>query len=321
MTARHLLLCIALLTAPRFARAQSDELGVDLGGSIEGEASSEGEASAEGELTESDEATEQAPAEEGAPAEEPPSDVAQATDGEAPVESAEPPAPAPVRAISLHMAAGLGVGSLAFTRPTSVGVQHLPESTFAAAELLLRIHAWPNETFSLEAQVAYQTSLGFELEISPFFALPERLNVRVQRVELSVAPRIAFSSSKHGLALAVPVGFALRSFFPEVHHYSVQNHNLGSAFVRPELIVPLGELIALRGGPELHWLMLVEPSLEREGADGSGYAIGFQGAVQAAVGPTFSVALAYHQLHSVIPTAARFEDTERFLTARFGGSL
>ena len=308
MIARWMVVLGMLLCAvPRTARAQ-----LDL--ELEGEADSEGALDAEGEAAASEEAGSDPEREGSAEAE---------TSAEEPAPAEEPIAEAPAaeRAISLYMAAGLGVGSLAFTRPTSTGVQHLPESTFAAAEALMRVHAWPAESFSLEAQLAYQTSLGFELETRPLFALPERVSTRMQRVELSVGPRLSFSSSKHGLALVAPVGFAMRSFFAEVHYYSVETHNLGSLFVRPELIVPLGELITLRGGPELHWLVLVEPSLEREGARGSGYGIGMQAAVQASVGPTFSVALAYHQLHSVIPAAARFEDTERFLTARFGGAL
>lgn len=316
------LVIMVLSGAPYAALAQSDELDLDLGGSVEGEASSEDGADGSVDVQAQADAAE-APSETAGDELEP-SEPVQVSDAEQAGAEPEPvaePIAAPVRKISLYAAAGLGVGLLSFTRPTAVGVQHLPESSFAAAELLLRIHAWPHEAFSLETQLAYQTSLGMELEVRPFFALPERADVRVQRVELSVAPRLAFSKREQGVALAVPIGFALRSFFSEVHQYSVETHNLGSAFVRAEIIVPLGEGIALRGGPEAHWLMLVEPSLEREGAAGPGYGLGFQGAVQAAVGASFSVALAYHQLHSVIPAAARFEDTERFLTARFGGSL
>lgn len=302
---------------PRTARAQLD---LELEG--EAEIDSESTFDAEGEAAASDELDSE-------PAEIEESD--ETADEPAAAEDllVEPPAqeepaggePAAERAISLYMAAGLGVGSLTFTRPTATGEQHLPESPFAAVEALMRVHVWPTQTFSLEAQLAYQTSLGFALELPTLFGLPERVAARAQRVELSAGPRFSFSSDKRGLAVVAPIGFALRSLFPEQQYYSARAYNLGSVFVRPELIVPLGELITLRGGPELHWLMLIEPSLEREGASGSGYGIGLQAAVQASVGPTFSVALAYHQLQSVIPAAARFEDTERFLTVRFGGAL
>lgn len=324
MNARVLpvLLGVLLCALPSLARAQLElegEAGADLEGSLdaEGGAEDEAQASEEGQsdVTESEDGAEAEAADD-----EPAAAVEPAADAVAQEQPAPEP-PAPQRAISLYMAAGLGVGSLTYTRPTAAGAQYLPESAFAAAEALMRVHIWPADVFSLEAQLAYQTSLGFEIELRPLFALPERLATRVQRVELSVGPRFAFSSSKRGLAVVAPVGFALRSFFPELHYYSVENHNLGSLFVRPELIVPLGDLIALRGGPELHWLVLIEPSLEREGACCTGYGLGMQGAVEASVGSTFSVALAYHQLHSVIPAAARFEDTERFLTARFGGAL
>jgi hypothetical protein len=317
-----LLVGALLCAAPWTARAQLDlelegEAEIDGEGTLgaEGEAAASEEAGGDLESDGSAEAELEAEASAEEPSEEPPAEEPPAQE-EAAVEEA-----APERALSLYMAAGLGVGSLAFTRPTSTGVQHLPQSPFAAAEALMRVHIWPAQTFSLEAQIAYQTSLGFALELPTLFALPERVAARAQRVELSIGPRLHFSSDKRGLALAAPIGFALRSLFPEQQYYSPKPHNLGSLFVRPELIVPLGELITLRGGPQLHWLVLTEPSLQREGATGSGYGIGMQAAVQANVGSTFSVALAYHQLHSVIPAAARFEDTERFLTARFGGAL
>jgi hypothetical protein len=313
-------LCTAPCAVPSAAWAQLDleaEAEVDL------EAGAEAEASADAEDAPSEPAEDE-PLDNGAVID----DTGEDEPPEEPELAAPPPdgepeaqAPPPERAIALYAAVGLGVGTLTFTKPTAAGVQHLTESAFAAAEALLRVQIWPTKSFSLEAQIAYQTSLGFALELRPLFALPERVSVRAQRVELSFGPRIAFSSSKRGVAVALPVGFALRSFFPEVHYYSVETHKLGSLFVRPELIVPLGDLISLRGGPELHWLMLTEAKLEREGATGSGYALGYQGAVQASVGSTFSVALAYHELRSVLPAAARFEDTERFLTARFGGGL
>jgi hypothetical protein len=308
-----LVLGVLLLTVPWPARAQLDlELEGEAGADSEGTVDAEGEGGSDPGSEASAEA--EASADEPAAAEEPPAE---------PPAQEEPAAeaPTPQRAISLYMAAGLGVGSLTFTRPTATGVQHLLESPFAAAEALMRVHVWPAQTFSLEALLAYQTSVGFALELPTLFALPERVAARVQRVELSIGPRLSFLSSKRGLAVIAPIGFALRSLFPEQQYYSAKAHNLGSLFLRPELIVPLGELITLRGGPELHWLVLIEPSLQREGACCSGYGIGMQAAVQASVGPTFSVALAYHQLHSVIPAAARFEDTERFLTARFGGAL
>lgn len=318
---RGWLMSLLLCAVPYAAHAQLDleaEADVDLEAGGEASADAEAEATAEPAAEEPlengaviEETTEGEPE-----LEEPPVDEAPPVDEEPAAEE-----PAAERAIALYAAVGLGVGTLSFTKPTASGVQHLTESAFAAAEALMRVHIWPAASFSLEAQLAYQTSLGFELELRPLFALPERVAVRAQRVELSFGPRIAFSSSKRGVAVAVPVGFALRSFFPEVHYYSVETHKLGSLFVRPELIVPLGDLISLRAGPELHWLLLTEAKLEREGATGAGYALGYQGAIQASVGTTFSVALAYHELHSVLPAAARFEDTERFLTARFGGGL
>jgi hypothetical protein len=80
--------------------------------------------------------------------------------------------------------------------------------------------------------------------------------------------------------------------------------------------------VTLRAGPELQWLMIMSSSLREEEACCQGFAFGGQCAVQAAVGPHVSVALAYRQLHSLVPAPdMTFEDVERFLTARIAGDF
>ena len=53
-----------------------------------------------------------------------------------------------------------------------------------------------------------------------------------------------------------------------------------------------------------------------------GFAIGGQGVVQARVGATLRLALAYRQSHAFVPAGGwRFKDVERFLTVRVAGEL
>jgi hypothetical protein len=126
------------------------------------------------------------------------------------LDEAQPSAGSTERAIALYVASGLGFGTVSFERPTEAGIQALEETPFAAAELLVRVLAWPGRRFSLETMLAYQSSLGLRLQLAPLFGLPERVNARVERGELSVAPVLRFGDGSGPLAIAVPIGFAFQ---------------------------------------------------------------------------------------------------------------
>jgi hypothetical protein len=226
------------------------------------------------------------------------------------------------RALSLYAGAGLGVGTLAFQRPTAEGAQKLGQTAFAAAEFVLRVHAWPAKRESLEVLLMYQTSLGLVLQAAPLFALPQNVDVRSQRVELSVAPVLRLGQARNAPALVLPLGFAFRSLFPGVHQFSVPKYGIGGPHLRAEVLVPLGELVSLRIGPEAQWLVVIDRSLKREGACCQGIAVGGQGSLQARVGATIRIVLAYGESHAFVPSGSwRFMDVERFLTARIAGEL
>jgi hypothetical protein len=313
---RLLVLCALLLSSSR-ALAQDADLSLEL----------EGEVEAETEETPSEEPgpEEQPPAEEEAApaAEEPPAEEEAApAEEEAPVEDeSATPSEEPARALALRVGAGLGVGSLSFVRPIPEGVQRLPETAFAAAEAFVQVHIAPKSSFSLQTLLAYQSSIGLTLRAAPLFGLPEEVPVRSQRFEFSVAPMLRFADSSQAVTLALPLGFAFRSVSPEAHQYRVLAHAFGGPLVRAELTVPLTELIRLRGGPELEWIAMIDPSLRRENVCCAGVAWGGQAAVEARVGEVFSVALAYRESHAAIPVIARFEEIERLVTARFSGEL
>jgi hypothetical protein len=233
----------------------------------------------------------------------------------------EEPLPTRRRAIALHAAVGLGVGTLSFTRPTSVGVQRLQDTAFAATEVAVRVHAFPADSFSFEVLLAYQTSVGLMLEFEPLFALPERIDVRAQRLELSGAPVLQLGGSDSRFTLAFPLGVVLRAFMPEVHEYPVEKYALAGPHLRAELWIRLGELVRLRIGPELQWIVLIDGAMRDQGACCQGVAAGGQGALEASIGPVFRVAFAYRETRSFVPAVSRFQDVERMLTARFAGEL
>jgi len=247
-----------------------------------------------------------------------------ATNSEDPAELEEPVAAeettgdatdSPVR---FFIGAGIGVGTLTFRRPTEGGDLVLPTSPFAASDVNVRVHLWPSEGLSFELLAAYQTSLGWVVEMDPLFALPEKVNVRAQRMELSFATVLRLSDA---VSLALPVGLGFQLFTPKAHQYNLEPYAIGSALVRAEAIIKLTDTVTVRGGPELHWLGFFNNALESEGVCCSGGAVGLQASVLAGLTETFSLALAFRELRSFVPVAARFTSTERMATARIVGEL
>lgn len=264
---------------------------------------------------------------------EPEEEQTQATDTESAAETeasepaqatvpSEPGAAAPARAIKVQAGAGFGFGTLSYVRPTAAGTQKLPSTPFAAAEFSLRTRIRPEAAFALDVLLYYQTSVGFTVQLDPLFALPERIDVRDQRGEASIAPVVRLGSVSSDPALAFPLGVAFRSFAPRVHQFAIADYMLGGALARAELRLQLGDWVDLQAGPELQWLFMVDSSFKDEGACCQGFAVGGQGAVQARVGENLRVALAYRQSHAFVPAGGwRFKDVERFLTVRVGGEL
>jgi hypothetical protein len=309
-----LALLLLLALSPRAALAQDDGLGAEDEGGDDG-------------ATESSSTRYRAPADD-ARTHESAEEPAQVEPEERPESSAAPavsavePGAATTRAITLQAAVGLGMGTLSFVQPTAAGTRKLPSSPFAATEIVLRTRIRPEAAFSLDVLLAYQTSVGFRLQLDPLFGLPEQIDVRAQRFEASVAPVIRLGSAPRDPALAFPLGFAFRSFAPDVHEFPLQSYKLGGPLARAELLLPLGEWVELRAGPEVQWLLLIDSNLRDAGACCQGIAIGGQGSIQANVGSAVRVALAYRQSHTFVPIGAwQFKDVERFLTLRIAGEL
>jgi hypothetical protein len=230
----------------------------------------------------------------------------------------EADAATPPRAQHWSVGLGLGVGTLAFTRPASGGLQRLGTSPYAAMDIDVRGWLGAQNGLSWGLLARYQTSIGWALQHDNLFGLPETINTRTQALELSVAPTLRLGEKLH---FALPLGAALRWFMPETHQYPLEPYTLGSLWVRVEAIVALTDVVTLRIGPEAHWILFVNRALEREGACCSGGAIGGQASLQARLGEVFSLAVDYRESRSLIPVAARFSAVERVVTARMVGEL
>jgi hypothetical protein len=242
-----------------------------------------------------------------------------------PDEGGEPtdlePEPEAGASLDVHVAVGGGVGTLELLSPVVEGSQKLPRSSFAAADFQLRLHAWPHEAFSLDFMLVYETSLALQLTVEPLFGLNQTVSVRAQRVELSAAPTFRLADSPSALSLAFPLGFVLRTLVPEQHQYQMPEYVMLGLQLRAELVAPLGETVRVRIGPETQWVAFVDSPLNDLGA-GSGLAFGGQASIEADVGEIVRVSLVYREARTFLPASdARYEDTERYLTARIGAEL
>lgn len=232
--------------------------------------------------------------------------------------SAETSNGAPAQVTRFVLGLGFGAGTLSFSRPAQGGVQRLPTTPYAAADVDLRAQLFPSASLSLEVLLRYQSSIGWQIEVDPLFGLPENVPTRAQHVELSAAPVLRVSED---FSIAVPVGLAMRLFTPETHQYPVEPYALVSALVRIEGVAALSDSLTVRVGPEAHAVLGYNKALHNEGVSGTGGAIGAQATLQTRLGKVFSLALSYRELRSLIASAARFSDVERVITARVLGEL
>jgi len=279
-------------------------------------------------LGEEDEGTEAAPAEApthaGAPAEHAPAGGAeQSSETPAPAEAAALPAP-PSR-MRVAPFAGFGFGTRAFVRPTQMSTgQRLPTMFFPAAEVGLGATLWPANRFSLGLLLRYQTSIGLRVEQRASFALPYTICARAERGELSVAPIVRLEDGPLAPSLAFPIGFGVRTFWPDVHEPPLLGYSLLGPQLRVELIWPLVESVRLRLGPELQWIIAVDQALRDEGVSSMGGAVGGELSVQVRLGKIFSLDLCYRESHAFASSTNAgpiFNDVERFMTLRLLGEL
>ena len=111
-----------------------------------------------------------------------------------------------------------------------------PGEAFPAVDAGLRVRAWPADSFALEFLLRYETSIGMSVEQGPQFAPENDVSIHASRVELSIAPTFRLGDGPSSVALLFPLGFGLRTLWPEVHTLPVPGYTLGGPQARAELM-------------------------------------------------------------------------------------
>lgn len=259
---------------------------------------------------------------ESEPGSESESEAGSESDSVAESDSESDSGPAP--GVSVQIAVGGGFGTREFVRPTLLGVQRLETATFPAADVALAVRAWPADAFSLEFLLRYQSSLGFRVQERPFFALPTELSARAERVEVTIAPTFRFGDSATSVALGLPLGFGMRTFWPEASEFRTPGYSLAGPQLRAELIIPFSTSFALRIGPEVLVALAMDDVLLDQGVSSPAVAVGGEAMLHWQLGAVLGIELAYRESHafaSTTLTTALFSDVERFGVVRLTGSL
>jgi hypothetical protein len=318
-----LALVLWLLCAP--ASAQDLDLDAELEGDFGGddEASDSSESASQSESDSDSESGSESDSESDS---ESASETESASDSESDSDSASEPGTEPdtESAITVQVILGAGIGTRSFLRPTLMGPQRLDDALFPALDTGLAVQLWPAESVSLGLRLSYQSSLGLEIRQPPPFAIPNEIGARAERVELSFAPTFRLGDARDSIALAFPIGFGMRTLWPEAHEFPLVGYSLAGPQLRIELIVPFSDSLRLRIGPELLWAVALDQTLQDQGVASQAIALGGEAAIGVQLGAVLGLELSYRESHgfaSTTRTTALFEDVERFATLRLLGSL
>lgn len=290
------------LFSPQPCAAQEDE-------SLELDENEEGEAAPSG----AQDGSEEAPAGEGA----------DAAPGPTPAPDPEPSLEDTGTDVVARVSVGGGLGIRSFRRPVPGGVQRLGNVYFPAADFGISVRVAPQEAFTLDVQIRYQTSLGLVIDEPVMFALHNQVDVRSEHAEVSVAPGFRLGENDSSPRITIPVGGVFRNFWPADHHLQTPRYTLLGAMARVQLEASLGSVVRMRAGPEVQMYGVLGSDLTDNGVSVPGFAFGGEASIEFRLNQTFLIEVQYRQSNAVASAAVgpSFLDIERFATIRLAGEM
>lgn len=222
-----------------------------------------------------------------------------------------------------RVSVGGGLGARSVRRPVTGGVQRLGTAYFPASDFGLFVRLGPQNPFTLDVQIRYQTSLGLVIEEPVMFALANEVDVRSEHAEVSVAPGFRLGEGESAPRVSIPVGGVFRNFWPADHHLQTPRYTLLGAMARVQLEANLGSVVRLRAGPEVQVYGILGTDLTDHGVSVPGFAYGGEASIEFRLSSTFLIEVHYRQSNAVGSVAAgpSFLDIERFATVRLAGEM
>jgi hypothetical protein len=208
-------------------------------------------------------------------------------------------------------------------RPVDGGVQRLGTVYFPAADVGISVRVGPQNPFTLDVLIRYQTSLGLVISEPVLFALNNKVDVRSEHAEVSVAPGWKLGEARTAPRVTIPIGGAFRNFWPVDHHLNTPRYTLLGATARVQLEAQLGPSVLFRAGPEAQLYGILGSDLTDHGVSAPGFAFGGEASLEFRLSTTFLLEVQYRQSNAV--SSARvgpaFVDIERFATVRLAGEM
>lgn len=263
------------------------------------------------------------------PAAEPSPDEAASADTDAPAVPPEalatdPSDAEPVRDVIARAFIGGGLGTRSIRRPISGGVQRIGTLFFPAADVGIAVRAFPQDAFTLDVLVRYETSLGLVVKEPNLFALGNEVDVRSEHAEISVGPGFRLGENATSPRVVIPVGASFRNFWPADHHLKTPRYTFLGGQARVELQVTLGSFARLRVGPELQMYGIIGTDLTDAGKVSSpSFAAGAEAGLEFRLSQTFLLEVQYRQSNAFASSklGSSLLDVERFATVRLAGEM
>jgi len=223
---------------------------------------------------------------------------------------------------SLRLSADLGVGVRSFSVPMNGVVYQTDTGPFPLAGVGFELDRHASRDVSLGLLLRYQSSVGLGIVEQHTDGSERPLDARANRIELGLTPTFRFDAEGRW-ALCLAAGYGILGFRP-VGHLVTPGFSLDGPHLRVQLQVPLlSDVLRLRVGPEAQWLSHVGSELVERGVASHGFALGGEAGLELALSQRFMLHAVYRETHAFVDSsqAQSFEDTARFVTARFSGKL
>jgi hypothetical protein len=224
---------------------------------------------------------------------------------------------------SLELSAEVGTGSRDFDLPMDGVVYRTQTGMFPAAGLGFELDHTASDDISLGLLVRYQSSIVHGIVEQHTDGSEHPLDVRSLRLELAFAPQLRLDGSGDWV-LAASAGYGLSDFRPEAHHLVTPAYSLAGPHLRLELqLANLFDVIRLRVGPEVHWIVDVGRDLIDRGMAEQGVGLGGEAGIDILLGRRFMIQATYREMRSWLDSSQTdsFQDVTRFMTVRVSGRL
>jgi hypothetical protein len=212
-------------------------------------------------------------------------------------------------AMDMRVTGGAGFGARTLLWPQNGETWSVETGLFPALDLAMSFRLVFSSALALGLDLAYQTSIGAQIEENHVAGSTETLRVRSSHF----GALLALALGGQGFRVTPALGYATRGLRPEVHHLLTPSYSLAGPLAQVGVRIPLGSSFAFRLAPEAQYVF-VGQGLRERGVASTGFSLGGEVALELAASGALTLELCGRWSRVWLGTGA--SDTERFVTAR-----